>query len=208
MFGWDLQNSKSDRIKLFLFLLVVFLIVGFATSTFFRGTLENSTGVSQTVETTQPPSDNTNSKDSTDVVMHHKEVPNEYDQTEHFTEEDLSKSKVIAVKFTKAFHAYDAEKPTDYLSMAKPFMTNALFEKMKRNGRREVLERSYLNVHDTEVTPVSNKSSTVVRWNVIVRGEARSIDGKLSSTEDWYLVGLREAEGEWMVEDVRVNVPN
>ncbi|WP_191559565.1 hypothetical protein [Metabacillus idriensis] len=208
MFGWDLQNSKSDRIKLFLFLLAVFLIVGFAASTFFRSTLGNPTGVSKTVETTQPPSDNTNSKDSTDAVMHRKEVPNEYDQTEHFTEEDLSKSKDIAVKFIKAFHAYDADKPTDYLSMAKPFMTNALFEKMKRNGRREVLERSYLNVHDTEVTPVSNRSSTVVRWNVIVRGEARSVDGKLSSTEDWYLVGLREAEGEWMVEDVRVNVPN
>ncbi|OHR66391.1 hypothetical protein HMPREF3291_01695 [Bacillus sp. HMSC76G11] len=208
MFGWDLQNSKSDRIKLFLFLLAVFLIVGFAASTFFRSTLENSNGVSKTVETTQPPSDNTNSKDSTDAVMHRKEVPNEYDQNKHFTEEDLSKSKDIAVKFTKAFHAYDAEKPTDYLSMAKPFMTIALYEKMKRNGRREVLERSYLNVHDTEVTPVSNNSSTIVRWNVIVRGQATSVDGKMSPTEDWYLVGLREAKGEWKVEDVRVNVPN
>jgi hypothetical protein len=48
----------------------------------------------------------------------------------------------------------------------------------------------------------------VVRWNVIVRGEAKSVDGKTSQTEDWYLVGLRDVEGEWKVEDVRVNVPN
>lgn len=208
MFGWDLHNSKSDRIKLFLFLLAVFLIVGFASSTFFRSTLGNSTGVSKTVETTDAPSVKTNSTDSTDAVMHRKEVPNEYDQTEHFTEEDLSDSKEIAVKFTKVFHAYNAEKPTDYLSMAKPFMTNALYEKMKRNGRREVLERSYLTVKETDVTPVVNKSSMVVRWNVIVRGEAKSVDGKVSPTEDWYLVGLRDVDGEWRVEDVRVNVPN
>lgn len=79
---------------------------------------------------------------------------------------------------------------------------------MKRNGRREVLERSYLTVKETDVTPVANKSSMVVRWNVIVRGEAKSVDGKTSETEDWYLVGLREVDGEWKVEDVRVNVPN
>ena len=36
MFGWDFQNSKSDRIKLFLFLLVIFLIVAFTVSAFFR----------------------------------------------------------------------------------------------------------------------------------------------------------------------------
>ena len=51
-------------------------------------------------------------------------------------------------------------------------------------------------------------SSLVVRWNVIVRGEAKSVDGSLSETEDWYLVGLRSVDGEWKVEDVRVNVPN
>ena len=51
-------------------------------------------------------------------------------------------------------------------------------------------------------------SSLVVRWNVIVRGEAKSVDGSLSETEDWYLVGLRSVDGEWKVEDVRVNVAN
>lgn len=28
MFGWDFENSKSDPIKLFLFILAVFLVVG------------------------------------------------------------------------------------------------------------------------------------------------------------------------------------
>ncbi|WP_191557418.1 hypothetical protein [Metabacillus idriensis] len=208
MFGWDLQNSKSDRIKLFLFLLAVFLIVGFAASSLFRSTLGTSTGVSKTVETTQSPSDKTNSKDSTDALMHRKEVSNEYDQTEHFSAEELEATKKIAVQFVTKFHTYDADKPMDYLDKAKPYMTEAIYEKMKQNGRREVLERSYLTVKETDVTPVVNKSSMIVRWNVIVRGEAKSVDGKVSPTEDWYLVGLRDVHGEWQVEDVRVNVPN
>ena len=85
---------------------------------------------------------------------------------------------------------------------------NTLYERMNQNGRREVLERSYLTAKETQVIPVVNKSSMVVRWNVIVRGEAKSVDGSLSETEDWYLVGLRSVDGEWKVEDVRVNVPN
>ncbi|MGX1195937.1 hypothetical protein [Metabacillus sp. SLBN-84] len=203
MFGWDVQNSKSDRIKLFLFLLAVFLIVGFAASTFFRSTSLVSP-VSKSAEIKGSPSEE--SEDTSGAVMQGNE--NEYDQTEKFTEEELSETKDAAVGFAKAFHTYDAEKPDEYLSNAKPYMTEALYKKMKRNGRREVLERSYLSVRDTEVTPVSNKSSTVVRWNVIVRGEATSVDGKTSQTEDWYLMSLREADGEWKVEDVRVNVPN
>ena len=92
--------------------------------------------------------------------------------------------------------------------MQRPYMTDALYEKMNQNGRREVLERSYLTVKDTQVIPVVNKSNLVVRWNVIVKGEAKSVDGSISETEDWYLVGLRSVNGEWKVEDVRVNVPN
>ena len=43
---------------------------------------------------------------------------------------------------------------------------------------------------------------------MIVKGEAKSIDESILETEDWYLVGLRNVNGEWKVEDVRVNVPN
>ncbi|MCM2534611.1 hypothetical protein NDK43_22545 [Neobacillus pocheonensis] len=59
-----------------------------------------------------------------------------------------------------------------------------------------MLERSYLTVKETDVTPVVNKSHTIVRWNFIVRREAKSVDGKTSSTEEWYLVGLRKVDGE------------
>ena len=116
---------------------------------------------------------------------------NDYDQTEKFSEEDLEKSKKIAVEFAAAYHNYNADKPMEYLENAKPYMTDALYEKMNQNVRREVLERSYLTAKETQVTPVVNKSNMVVRWNVIVKGEAKSIDGSISETEDWYLVGLR-----------------
>src|SRR4051812_29890214 len=101
---------------------------------------------------------------------------------------NLKKQRRSAVQFVTAFHNYNADKPMDYLENAKPYMTNALYEKMKRNGRREVLERSYLTVKKTDVTPVVNKSSMVVRWNVMTRGNAKSVDGKTSVIEDWYLV--------------------
>ena len=55
---------------------------------------------------------------------------------------------------------------------------------------------------------VRKNSSMIVRWNVIVTGETKSTDGNISATEDWYLVGLRKVNGDWKVEDVRVNVPN
>lgn len=210
MFGWDFQNSKSDRIKLFLFLLVLFLVVGFTASTLLRSLNDETADVrDQKTESTEesyltadsPNQSNSESKSEEEKV-------NEYDQTEHFSSEELEDTKEIAVQFVTAFHTYNADKPFDYLAEAKPYMTDALYEKLHRNGRREVLERSYLTVKETDVTSVVNKSRMVVRWNVIVRGEAKSVDGKVSQTEDWYLVGLRDVDGEWKVEDVRVNVPN
>lgn len=210
MFGWDFQNSKSNRIKLFLFLLVLFLIVAFTVSAFFRSmNKEEAVAVQQNIEGVEKSSGNDSAAISDDQeLLAVDEQANDYDQTENFSEKELGKSKRIAVEFATAFHTYNAEKPMDYLENAKTYMTDALYEKMNRNGRREVLERSYLTVKDTNVIPVVNKSSLVVRWNVIVKGEAKSVDGSISETEDWYLVGLRSVNGEWMVEDVRVNVPN
>ena len=210
MFGWDFQNSKSNRIKLFLFLLVIFLIVAFTVSAFFRSmNKEEAVAVQQNIEGVEKSSGNDSATISDDQeLLAVDEQTNDYDQTETFSEKELEKSKRIAVEFATAFHTYNAEKPMDYLENAKTYMTDALYEKMNRNGRREVLERSYLTVKDTNVIPVVNKSSLVVRWNVIVKGEAKSVDGSISETEDWYLVGLRSVNGEWMVEDVRVNVPN
>jgi hypothetical protein len=210
MFGWDFQNSKSDRIKLFLFLLVLFLIVAFTVSAFFRSmNQEEAVTVKQNIEGVEKSSGNDSAtiSDDQELLAVDKQT-NDYDQTENFSEKELEKSKRIAVEFATAFHTYNAEKPMEYLENAKTYMTDALYEKMNRNGRREVLERSYLTVKDTNVIPVVNKSSLVVRWNVIVKGEAKSVDGSISETEDWYLVGLRSVNGEWMVEDVRVNVPN
>ena len=210
MFGWDFQNSKSNRIKLFLFLLVIFLIVAFTVSAFFRSmNKEEAVAVQQNIEGVEKSSGNDSATISDDQeLLAVDEQTNDYDQTENFSEKELEKSKRIAVEFATAFHTYNAEKPMEYLENAKTYMTDALYEKMNRNGRREVLERSYLTVKDTNVIPVVNKSSLVVRWNVIVKGEAKSVDGSISETEDWYLVGLRSVNGEWIVEDVRVNVPN
>ena len=59
MFGWDFQNSKSDRIKLFLFLLVIFLIVAFTVSAFFRSmNKEEAVAVQQNLEGVEKSSGN------------------------------------------------------------------------------------------------------------------------------------------------------
>jgi hypothetical protein len=184
--------------------------VAFTVSAFFRSmNKEEAVAVQQNIEGVEKSSGNDSATISDDQeLLAVDDQTNAYDQTEKFSEKDLEKSKKIAVEFATAFHTYNADKPMEYLENAKPYMTDALYEKMNRNGRREVLERSYLTVKDTNVIPVVNKSSLVVRWNVIVKGEAKSVDGSISETEDWYLVGLRSVNGEWMVEDVRVNVPN
>lgn len=209
MFGWDFQHSKTDRIKLFFFIFAVFLVIGFTASFIFRSMntveskIQNDTPQSAT-ESVKMADSSTSSKveeDSSTSI-------NEYDQTEQFSKEQLDESKEVAISFTKEFHAYNADKPMKYLENAKPYMTSSLYEKMERTGRRETLERSYLTVKDIQVTPVVNKSSMVVRWNVMVMGEAKATDGTTQKTEDWYLIGVRKVDGEWKVEDVRVNVPN
>lgn len=211
MFGWDFQNSKADRIKLFFFILSVFLVVGFTASFVFRSMSYEEVGAknkeSQSAEESTEKVDS-NTASTADSEEETAKETNDYDQTERFSEEQLKVTQNIAVDFTKAFHTYNADEPMQYLENAKPYMTNALYEKMKRTARREPLDRSYMTVKETQVTQVVNPSSTVVRWNVMVMGEAKSVDGKKKETEDWYLVGVREVDGEWKVEDVRVNVPN
>jgi hypothetical protein len=209
MFGWDFQNSKSDRIKLFLFVLSIFLVVGFTASFIFRhlstGEVVAKANKSQHVVESTEAVDSSNTDGSEEELS--KNI-DQYDQTEHFSNEDLEKTKEIADNFAKAFHLYNADQPMQYLENAKPYMTARLYQKMKRSIRREPLDRSYLSVKETDVTPVANSSSLVVRWNVIVRGEAKATDGTTSQTEDWYLVSVGKENGEWKVEDVRVNVSN
>ena len=210
MFGWDFHNSKTDRMKLFLFLLAIFLLVGFTFLSIYRYMDKGKRADSQPLIGESELTKEDDTSDSTDEskLMDSTKGSNEYDQTEHFSEKELETTKNIAIQFVTAFHSYNADQPQAYLEKAKPFMTEDLYQKMERKGRREVLERSYLTVESTEVTPVVNKSNSVARWNVIARGEAKSNDNKSKQIEDWYLVGLRKVNGEWRVEDVRVNVPN
>lgn len=206
MFGWDFHH-KSDRIKLFLFILAVFLLIGFSASFIFRGLNQEAEAREDSLESV-PRSQEASEGDPSSSLAGEEESANEYDQTEHFTDEQLSKSKEVALAFVQAFHAYDANEPEMYLEDAKPYMTDALYEKMGRNMRREPLDRSFLSVEKADVTPVVNSSSSIIRWNVMVTGKAKAVDGTVTPTEDWYLVSLKLLNGEWLVEDVRVNVPN
>ncbi|MGD7050768.1 hypothetical protein FZC83_21510 [Rossellomorea marisflavi] len=210
MFGWDIHNSQSDRIKLFSFLLAVFLIIGFAASFVFRSSHDTTSktverGSDQTVES---PPDQSGNKETNQNKTTSSEEENKYDQSEHFTEEELEESQDIAVAFTESFHAYSADEPNAYLEKSRPLMTAALYKKKSGDNRREPIGRSYLTVKETDVTPVVNKSTSAIRWNVMVTGEAKSPDGTGTETEDWYVVSVRHEEGEWKVEDVRVNVSN
>ncbi len=45
-------------------------------------------------------------------------------------------------------------------------------------------------------------------WNVLIKGESKSVNGSTSETEDWYLVRFRSVNCEWIVGDGRVNVRN
>lgn len=207
MFGWDFEHSKRDRVKLFIFTLSIFLVVGFTTY-FFLNKMAVDSGQSEevveSVENTDSGSssavqDTENDEESTTATK-------TYNQTEQFSEEQMERSKDVAIKFVKAYHTYNAEKPMEYLENAQLFMTDALYKKFEKTPRREPLERTYLTVDEIDITQVSNASSIVVRWNVMVKGEAKSVDGSTQKIEDWYLVGLRENNGEWLVEDVNVNV--
>lgn len=211
MFGWDFHHSKADRMKLFLFLLTIFLLVGSIFTSISRYMDKGKKADNQALIGESESTNEGKTLDSAygeSKLMDSTEGPNEYDQTEHFSKKELATTKNIAIQFVTAFHSYNADEPQSYLEKAKPFMSEDLYQKVERNGRREVLERSYLTVESTEVTPVVNQSNTVARWNVIAKGEAKSNDNKSKQIEDWYLVSLRKVNGEWRVEDVRVNVPN
>lgn len=91
MFGWDFQNRKSDRIKLFLFLLVIFLIVAFTVSAFYRSmNEENAVAVQQNIEGVEKSSGNDSATISDDQeLLAVDEQTNDYDQTENFSEKSL-----------------------------------------------------------------------------------------------------------------------
>ncbi|KML32366.1 hypothetical protein [Rossellomorea marisflavi] len=210
MFGWDIHSSQSDRLKFFFFLLAVFLVIGFSVTFVFRSNHETASKPVETEsgQTVESPS----SESGTSVVEPNEtttsEEENTYDQTEHFTEKELEESKEVAVAFARSFHSYSADEPGEYLEKSKHLMTVSFYKKKSKDDRREPLGRSYLAVDETSVTPVVNKSTSIIRWNVMVTGEAKAPDGSKTKTEDWYLVSVRQEEGEWKVEDVRVNVPN
>ncbi|MEC2054741.1 hypothetical protein I6J18_18330 [Peribacillus psychrosaccharolyticus] len=89
MFGWDFHNSKADRMKLFLFLLTLFLLVGFTFSSIYRYMDKGEKAESQPLI---GESESTNEGETLDSpygeskLMDSTEGPNEYNLTEHQTD--------------------------------------------------------------------------------------------------------------------------
>jgi len=193
-------EHKSDRLKLFVFLFCLFLAVGFSLFFLFHkiggSEVRHKEAVSSSVLI---PDGETKKDDQTHSA-------NLYDQSTHFTPSTLSTTKQIAITFIQSYYAYDANHPSRYIQNSKPYMTSALYQKMKQTPRREPLDRTVLSVKNVSVTPVANKSEQTVWWNVMVQGTATDNSGNKQSMEDWYLVGLRQIQEEWKVEDVKSNV--
>lgn len=206
MFGWDYHNNKKDRIKLFLFILSCFLIVGFTTTLVLHSIASSK---QSNVETSEPATKETQHTTELQNTNESATKVNDNDQAVHYSKKELTESKKVAVSFAKSYHAYNAKKPTKYLEDSKRYMTESLYAQLQENMRREPLERSYLSVKRVDTTQVSNNAETVIYWNVMVFGEAKSTDGKKTDTEDWYLIALKQADnGQWLVNEVNVNVSN
>ncbi|MBM7554568.1 hypothetical protein [Thalassobacillus pellis] len=211
MVGWHYENKK-DRMLGGIILVVLGLILGmWLMAKVFPIETNGSKTTTHAPQTPVGSSPSETEKVPTEVGEEknvNQTQENPYDQSQTFSEVALQASKKIAVQFVTAYHTYDAKDPTAYLENSKPYMTEALYERKREHVRRGTLARSQLAVKHTEVVPVANPSKHLIRWNIIVQGAATSVDGTVTETVDAYVIGVKEVDGEWKVEEVNVNVPH
>ena len=111
-----MKIARVTGYKLFLFLLVIFLVVGFSVSAFFYSINRDKGPIGQHPIYKVPNHNNSSTTSSvykdTDSSINGS---NDYDQSEKFSNEELEATKKIAVQFVIAFYPYNADKPQEYL---------------------------------------------------------------------------------------------
>ncbi|MCT6515541.1 MULTISPECIES: hypothetical protein [Bacillus subtilis group] len=145
---------------------------------------------------------------SSEGAMSLEEDKSSLDQAERLSEEEKKETKKTAEEFVKRYAAFNAENPIDNIENAKDYMTEELYNALKKHPTRGTLTHYKVKPEKIYITDVSNDNKDLVRWNVVMQGKVFDKEGKSKSEEDWYLVTIKDVSGEKKVSDVSVNLPS
>lgn len=192
-------NKKSHKLILLLLLAVPIFTIGFII-TFF----------SQTQAAPEPEKTKTENVEveeesaQVDPSPSEKKEEQETELVIKISEEDKAASKVIAEKFAQAYSNYDAEKPTEFIQNAKPYMTEGLYKEWEEEAPRKPLALVKSTVKSVETFPVDGGDQYTIVWNVIVQQEQLNPLGDLVPVEDWFWIAVVKDKGEWKVKGVDI----
>lgn len=183
-------NLKSDRLKLFFTLLVLFFGASFFfmyLSGFFDSPEVVTSGESKPSEqkkfdVNKQERNSAGRKDlNTEKVLE--------DSKASLTAKDNEESQRVAVSFIKAYYNYDINEPIRYPDNAKKFMSEQLFESERKYVRREKENHKAIS---TEILPVDHFTPGEVMWSVV-------INSSIKDQKQEYFVTLKPFADEWKV---------
>lgn len=203
MFNWDYRH-RSDRIKLFLFIFFLFSCVSMFVVFLSGGFQEIPEKTAHETEMAKPteytdPQPTSQSSPSTD-----KELIDPPESKQIISESEQMTSREVAQAFVEAYYAYDPKHPELYIKNSKPFMSENLYLNEKDSIRRQTLDRETTTVIGSEVWPVDHDRSNEIVWGIIVEGEAIASTGEVYTETPEYFVTLRKYDGEWKVNNFRI----
>ncbi|MEC0413619.1 hypothetical protein P8807_19020 [Bacillus subtilis] len=120
------------------------------------------------------------------------------------TEEQKKDAQHVAEDFLRAYHSFDIENPEEYLEKAKPYMTEELYSFYKQYPKRGTLEQQKVKVKEVSGMPADFQENVQV-WNIEIKSENTDSDGKKTEQLTPYTVQVIKEEGEWKVNEVRID---
>ncbi len=180
-------DLPSGRRRLFLLILLVFMVVGFGTRYLLIGW-----GWGQQEDA--PSSDPLAKTDAQPGPTSEKQ-PSQSDSP--VTADDREEAQPIAKKFVEAYLAQGPKEKAEFLKEADPWMTDSLQSEIEEDPARPVGPVKVQSTEATEVQDYQREQSGQVVWNVWA-----TVPKENGTYEVVYEVILSQEKGDWLVQEV------
>ncbi|WP_046176726.1 hypothetical protein [Domibacillus indicus] len=124
---------------------------------------------------------------------------------EHFTKEEIAKSKAAVEKFIAAFYPYNGKDPLQNIRNSKSTVSSELYGFLIEAPERPTsmtVERKLISL---EIIEPFAPMAEVMTWNAKVNGEVTDAEGAKRAETDLYKLKLEKMEGEYKVVDFLIN---
>ncbi|MFC3041610.1 hypothetical protein ACFOGI_15290 [Virgibacillus xinjiangensis] len=143
-----------------------------------------------------------------DIPEMEKLTPPEGQYADHFSKDAIEASRQAARNFAEKYYPFNGMEPQEHIENARPYMTDEMYQKLKRENPRPTAAVSYKEIESMDVYEPYEPNKEQLIWKVRIQGSVFDSKGNKTAEESMdYTLQMKEEEGTFKVQNYMLNVP-